>query len=298
MSPSSESDRLRIRRPEPAAERRVTLPSDPETLRLERDGPVLTVTLDRPEVRNAMSWQMLEELLGVAHFLLQPVRGSGDSSDQVRVVVLRGAGGSFSAGGDVRGMHERSGHAEAGGDSVRRGNRAFGTLLSRLKRIPQVLVAAIEGPAMGGGFGLACISDVALATADARFGTPEVTLGLVPAQIAPFLVERLGVSQTRRLTLTGARLDAEAACRLGLVHQVVADRAALEREIDLLVAQIMRCAPLAVARTKRLLSRVGVVALGRLLDEAADLFAESLADEGPEGIQAFLDRRPARWAQE
>jgi isohexenylglutaconyl-CoA hydratase len=195
-------------------------------------------------------------------------------------------------------MGSNSRGAEAGGDSVRRGNRAFGTLLSRLKRIPQVLVAAIEGPAMGGGFGLACISDVALATADARFGTPEVTLGLVPAQIAPFLVERLGVSQTRRLTLTGATLDAPAACQLGLVHKVVRDANELEQEIRVLTARIMLCAPHAVARTKRLLSRVGEVTLGRLLDEAADLFAESLVDEGPEGIAAFLERRRPCWVPE
>lgn len=274
------------------------LPADLQTLRLELEGPVLTVFFHRPEVRNAMSWQMLEELLRVAHSLLEPVRGGGEGSEDVRVVVLRGTGGSFSAGGDVRGMNANRRGAEAGGDSVRRGNRAFGTLLSRLKRIPQVLVAAIEGPAMGGGFGFACISDVALATADARFGTPEVTLGLVPAQIAPFLVERLGVSQTRRLTLTGGTLDAHAACQLGLVHKVVRDANELEQEVRLLTAQIMLCAPHAVARTKRLLSRVGEVTLGRLLDEAADLFAEALVDEGPEGIAAFLERRRAHWVPE
>ncbi|HVS15711.1 MAG TPA: enoyl-CoA hydratase-related protein [Thermoanaerobaculia bacterium] len=273
----------------------MNLPADLETLRLDLRGPALTVTFDRPEVRNAMSWRMLDELLEVAHVLLEPVRGGGVASEDLRVVVLRGAGGNFSAGGDVRGMGDDGGRLGAGIDRVRRGNRAFGTLLSRLKRIPQVLVAAIEGAAMGGGFGLACISDVALATGDARFGTPEVTLGLVPAQIAPFLVERLGVSETRRLTLTGGQLDARAAHALGLVHRVVDDSAALDGEIDALVRQVLRCAPHAVARTKRLLSRVGVVTLGRLLDEAADLFVESLLDEGAEGIEAFLGRRLPSW---
>jgi isohexenylglutaconyl-CoA hydratase len=274
----------------------VTLPADLETLRLDLRGPVLTVTLDRPAVRNAMSGRMLEELLRVAHLLLEPVRCGGGASDSLRVVVLRGAGGNFSAGGDVRGMVEGAGRAEAAGDRARRDNRDFGTLLSRLERVPQLLIAAIEGAAMGGGLGLACVSDVALATGDARFGTPEVTLGLVPAQIAPFLVARVGGAAARRLLLTGGQLDAETARALGLVHEVVEGPAELDREVEALIGQAMRCAPHAVARTKRLLARVGKVTLGRLLDEAADLFAESLLDEGAEGIEAFLERRDPSWA--
>jgi isohexenylglutaconyl-CoA hydratase len=170
-------------------------------------------------------------------------------------------------------------------------------LLERLARIPQILVVGVEGAAMGGGLGLVCVSDIALASEDATFGTPEVTLGLVPAQIAPFLVRRVGRAQAQRLALLGARLGARQALALGLVHEVLADGSALERSLADVVDQARRCGPRAVARTKWLLSRVGEMTMGRVLDDAADVFAESIADEAPEGIAAFLKRSVPRWAE-
>jgi isohexenylglutaconyl-CoA hydratase len=147
--------------------------------------------------------------------------------------------------------------------------------------------------------GLACISDVAVATENARLGTPEVTLGLVPAQIAPFLYERVGGTLARRLMLTGSVLDARQASAAGLVHEVVPDVDTLEARVAEIVAQVARCAPNAVARTKVLLEQIVAgdhSAVERVLDQAADAFVEAVGDEAPEGIAAFLERRPPRWA--
>jgi isohexenylglutaconyl-CoA hydratase len=272
----------------------VSLPDHLGTLELHRDGVALFVTIDRPEVRNALSAEVVAEL----RWLAAALAGGAPLADGVRVVVLRGAGGNFSAGGDVRGMN--AAREKAGGvDEMRRLNREFGSLLLELRRLPQVVIAAIEGSAMGGGMGLACISDIALATDDSRLGTPEVTLGLVPAQIAPFLHDRIGGTLARRLMLTGGVLDARQALAAGLVHEVVPDAGALDARVAEVVAQVQRCAPRAIARTKTLLEQI--VAGDReqadqLLDAAADAFVEAVGDEAPEGIAAFLERRPARWA--
>src|SRR4029079_5328179 len=127
----------------------------------------------------------------------------------VRVMVLRGTGGHFCAGGDIKDMAKaRMSTLKAGEpDPVGAVKRAFGRAITKVDRAPQAVVAVLEGAVLGGGFGLACVADVAIAHAGANFGLPETSLGLPPAQIAPFLVRRLGLSQARRLAVTGARLS-------------------------------------------------------------------------------------------
>jgi isohexenylglutaconyl-CoA hydratase len=187
-----------------------------------RKGGVLHLTLNRPEARNAMSLQMVAELRQV----LLDAEATAGKPDAVRVVVLRGAGGHFCAGADLKdmaGARMRAVQAAGPGapDPIAEVNAAFGELCVAYARTPLAVVAVLEGTVMGGGFGLACVADVAIASETANFRLPETSLGVVPAQIAPFLVERLGYSQAKRLAVTGGRLDAAAALRLGLVHAVV-----------------------------------------------------------------------------
>ncbi len=158
-----------------------------ETLLLEPVEGVLRITLNRPQSRNAMSLAMVGELRAV----LAAVR----DDRSVRALVLRGAGGHFCAGGDIKDM---AGARAAGAEAYRTLNRAFGSLLEEAQAAPQLLVALVEGAVLGGGFGLACVSDVAIAAADAQFGLPETSLGILPAQIAPFVVRRIGLTQARR----------------------------------------------------------------------------------------------------
>lgn len=165
-----------------------------ETLLLEPIEGVLRITLNRPQSRNAMSLAMVGELRAV----LAAVR----DDRSVRALVLRGADGHFCAGGDIKDM---AGARAAGAEAYRTLNRAFGSLLEEAQAAPQLLVALVEGAVLGGGFGLACVSDVAIAAADAQFGLPETSLGILPAQIAPFVVRRIGLTQARRLALTADR---------------------------------------------------------------------------------------------
>lgn len=255
-------------------------------------GGVLHVTLSRPDVRNAMSLKMVAELSAV----VDAVRDRRD----VRVLVLRGAGGHFCAGGDVRDMARARGAKAADGepDPAAQVNRAFGTMITKVDRAPQAVVAVLEGAVLGGGLGLACVADVAIARADARLGLPETGLGLPPAQIAPFLVRRLGLSQARRLAVTGGRFDGAAALALGLVHAVAHGDAELQERLGEVLAQIHRCAPGAIAATKHLMLQVGAVDHEKLLDEGADRFAEAVrGPEGTEGTMAFLQKREPAWAQ-
>lgn len=270
-------------------------------IRAEQTGPVLAITLNRPEARNAMSLAMVAELRQV----LAVAEATAGQPDAVRVVVLRGAGGHFCAGADLkdmagarmRAMQAPTGAegAHAGADPIADVNAAFGELCVAYSRTPLAVVALLEGTVMGGGFGLACVADVAIASDTAKFRLPETSLGVVPAQIAPFLVERLGYSQAKRLAVTGGRLDASEAMRLGLVHAVV-HTTALQTELDKVLADILACAPGALAATKSLMAQARLQEPRTLVQHAATVFSQAAqGSEGQEGMTAFMQKRKPNW---
>lgn len=257
------------------------------TLLLERQEDVLYITLNRPDSRNAMNLAMLEEL----HAVLAAV-----AKDRgLRAIVLRGAGGHFCAGGDIKDMAAARTQDR---DSQARINRSFGRLLEEAAQQPQVLITVLEGAVLGGGLGLACVSDIAMCLSDCLFGLPETSLGVVPAQIAPFVVHRIGLTQTRRLALTAARFDGSEALRLGLVHYCEANVQSMDQQLANCIGQVMRCAPGANRRTKALLLASSDVPLGILLDQAAESFAEAVTGpEAAEGTLAFVQKRKPGWAR-
>ncbi|PYY81614.1 enoyl-CoA hydratase/isomerase family protein [Pseudomonas sp. TKO26] len=257
-----------------------------QTLLLESRNGVLLIRLNRPESRNAMSLQMVAEL--------RMVMAAVHDRRSVRALVLRGAGEHFCAGGDLKDMAGARAHGSA---AYRELNRAFGALLEEAQQMPQVLICLLQGAVLGGGFGLACVSDIAIAEQSAQFGMPETSLGLLPAQIAPFVVQRIGLTQARRLTLTAARFDGAEAQRLGLVHFVEPDAQALQARLEQQLAQVLRCAPGANAATKALLLASVEQPRGPLLDQAASDFANAvMGEEGVEGTLAFVQKRPPAWA--
>jgi isohexenylglutaconyl-CoA hydratase len=267
----------------------MTLPAT-DTLLLREYGPFLHITLNRPESRNAMSLTMVNELMAVFDAIAL--------NDNCRAVILRGSHGHFCAGGDIKDMAGARMKAAAGdNDAYFQLNRRFGEMITRANKLPQVLITVIEGAVLGGGFGLACISDVALAADDAQFGLPETGLGVIPAQIAPFVVQRIGLTQARRLALTGARFNGSEAARLGIVHEAM-PAAELDTRLDATLKQIRRCAPHANRITKQLVLSVGEQPLESLLDQAARDFAAAVAsNEGAEGTMAFVQKRLPNWAE-
>ncbi|HWB46353.1 MAG TPA: enoyl-CoA hydratase-related protein [Hyphomicrobiaceae bacterium] len=260
-----------------------------ETLLLERSGPVAKIILNRPDARNALSQQMMSELTQA----FAAVRDDGAA----RVLVLTGAGGNFCAGGDLKGM-QKSEAAQSGAlESTAASNRRFGIFLEQADAFPKPFIALVEGACMGGGVGLLAVADWVIATEDARIGTPEVSVGIVPAQITPFVAQRIGHAHARRLAAFGLRLDAAEAARIGLVHELARDRDDLLAKGAAAINQCLRCAPEAVAATKALLRTAQTKSLGATLDEASHLFAASLAGEAKEGIAAFRDKRKPAWVR-
>ena len=265
--------------------------ASPAGLSLRRDGGWLCVTLDRPEKRNAMSLAMVEALIGVFDDIAR--------DRTVRAVVLRGAGGHFCAGGDISDMQRAAAASTPDEDAVAALNRRFGHMLQAVDSAGAAVVAVCEGAVMGGGFGLAAVADVTLAVEGARFRLPETSLGITPAQIAPFLVRRLGLSQARRLAVTGETLGAAEAVTLALAHQRLADPADVSTTVSRLLKRVLRCEPHAVAATKALMLRTAEAPLDAVLDEAAVGFAALARSERAQaGFTAFLTRKPAPWVPE
>lgn len=267
------------------------------TIQVQTAQGVCTLTLHRPEVRNAMSLAMVSELLTALQ--------AAEQDPSVRAIVVRGSGGHFCAGGDISDMAQarmKLAQMQAMPDQVEglnpvaETNAAFGRLCLAYARSPLPIVTVLEGTVMGGGFGLACVSDVSLALDTVSFRLPETSLGIIPAQIAPFLVERLGYAEAKRLAVTGAKINAAEALTLRLVHEVHANAGELEGALQRTLAGILACGPQAIATTKGLLARARLSPPEQLVDDAARLFAQAvLSDEGQEGTGAFMQKRKPKW---
>ncbi len=256
------------------------------TIDIEADGPWRTLWLDRPEARNALSGEMVAELTEAVAGLA----GSG-----ARGVTLRGRGGTFCAGGDLKSFRA----ALSGGldrEAAARMSREAGRLFDAVDALPMVTVAVVEGAAMAGGLGLACAGDVVIAAQDARFALSETRIGISPAQIAPFVLRRLGPAAGRRLMLTGARFDGREAERLGLAD-FVAPAAGLDAAEAAIRAQALAAAPGAVAETKALIRALPSLDRAAQIERAAQGFAALLTgEEAREGLAAFIEKRAPRWA--
>ena len=254
-----------------------------ETLVIQDQKPVLRVMLNRPKLANAMNLKMVNELMAVMEKV---------ESENYRVLIISGGNGNFCAGGDIKDMQS----AGADKKALVELNRAFGHMITKADYLPAAVICALEGAVLGGGFGLACVSDLAIAVEKTQFGLPETSLGIIPAQIAPFVVKRIGLTQTRRLALFGNRIKAQEAMNLGLIHQVVEGNDQLEDAVNKAVTLATKCAPQASQATKALIHNVDKQDINLLLDQAAEDFADAVMGEGREGGAAFMQKRLPAWA--
>ena len=263
----------------------------PETdhILLESEAGWLTVWLNRPDVRNALSTEMVDELTD----LLSALRNDRD----IRGITFRGKGGVFCAGGDLKGFQAVFQGEMEDEAQVAAASRKAGEMFGLLETAPQVTVMLVEGVAVAGGLGMVCAGDVVAVTEDATFALTETTLGIPPAQIAPYIVSRLGLKTARRLMLTAARFDGSDALALGLADFVAADAAGLDAIEKTIRKGVMRCAPGANAVTKDIVLATQYLDRDAMLDKAAAGFAHCMrSEEGREGISAFFEKRKPRWA--
>jgi isohexenylglutaconyl-CoA hydratase len=246
------------------------VPPDDSPLLTERCGNALFVTLNRPKARNALSGAMLDALDRLIAEL-QDERAIG-------VVVLRGAGGYFCSGGDLK---ERAllPLGSDGEGSLQARNLREGALLRAIDSLPQIVVGAVEGGAVGGGLGIVCVSDVVIATASSTFSAPEVRSAAVPAQIMPFIMRRLGWSHGRKMLITGEKCDAAEACRIGIVHEIAPVETPFDEAVDRLVASLASCDPVAVGGAKQLMAKLRIEPDG-YSEMAAQLYVTLLKPRG------------------
>ena len=252
-------------------------------------GTFLFATLDAPASRNALSEGMVAGLLEVLY--------RAEDQPATRAVVLRGAGGHFCSGGDFSRFRALMATAAPAGraDPIATYNRAFGTLLERLHDAPVATIAVVEGAAMGGGVGLAVCCDFVLAAGNAQFGMPEASLGLPPAQIAPFVAARIGEGAAMRLMLTGRRIKAPEAMACGLADEVH-EGDALGQRLHALLCELGRVEPAALRSTKAILHARRTRSLPDTLDLAATRFAAALrSGTANEGLTALSAKRAASW---
>ena len=251
-----------------------------------RDGAVEYLTLNRPDVRNAFNEEVIAELTAWA----EQVRGDRG----VRVVVVAGAGKTFSAGADVHWMAKTVTYTK---EENLRDASAASAMFAAIDSLPVPVVARIHGAALGGGAGLAAVCDIVVAEEAAVFGFTEVKLGILPAVISPFSLAKIGRSAARELFLTGARFSAARAREIGLVHAVVA-AGELDATVDAYVRELLTAAPEAISAAKALIREVW----GRSIDDARPITAQAIAarrvsSEGQEGLKAFLEKRRPAWSQ-
>ncbi|MCF8466286.1 MAG: enoyl-CoA hydratase/isomerase family protein [Sneathiella sp.] len=259
-----------------------------ENLLLEVKGPRLNLTFNRPDQRNAINSQMGAEFAAVVDWL--------QATPEVRVVVLRGAGGHFCAGGDIK---ERRNMADdvvtKDRDPIMERNRDAGMAFLKFEHLPQTTIAVVEGSAFGGGMGYACLADITIVAEGARMGMPETTLGVAPAQIAPYVVKRIGLTRARQLALTGDRFDGVKAFDYGIAQYLCVD-AEIDQTLEDVVARVMRCGPMANAATKAIMLKVGSLPEEDMIRFSATKFSElNRSSEGKEGQSAFAEKRKPAW---
>jgi methylglutaconyl-CoA hydratase len=253
------------------------------TLTLSFDGGVATLTLNRPEKRNAISYELIADLL-------QALDEVKDSS--ARVLILTGAGKAFCSGMDLENLQSLIGRTP---EQNVEDSQTMASLFRTLYEFPKPTIAAVNGPAIAGGTGVALLCDFTLAGPEAKFGYTEVRIGFVPAIVSKFLLRQVGEKIARDLLLTGRIFDADEALRIGLVKEIVPQEKLMERAREL-AGQLLECSPMSLAYTKKLLADHGREELDAEIDAAikGNAGIRSTADFR-EGISSFLEKRKPRW---
>ena len=257
-------------------------------LRVEREGTIARVTLDRPEARNAFDATVISDLRRTFEGLAR------EAPDTLRGVVLTGAGPVFCAGADIEWMRAGVGMSAADNE---RDAAALHAMLTSVDACPVPVIASVHGAALGGGMGLCAVSDIVVATSDATFGFTETKLGIIPAVISTFVLPKIGESHARALFTTGQRFDASRAERIGLVHEVVDGSEALEKRVGELVDELRAAGPTAVRAAKALVRELrNLSGDDRRMHTVRHIAQQRASAEGQAGLAAFLEKRPPPWS--
>jgi len=259
-------------------------------LKIAGDFPVagvVTVTLNRPEIHNAFNSDTIQEMIRCFRGL--------DRDPITRVVILTGSGKSFCAGADLNWMRETVDYSTA--ENLADAEQ-LALMYETLNTCSKPVIARINGAAIGGGSGFVAVCDTAVAVERATFGFGEVNLGIIPSVISPFVLTKIPITHTRELFLTGARIDAQRAKEIGLIHYIVSSEKELDQKVSEIIIQLMSSGPQAIAECKRLLRIVGSLDPRGIRSFTTQKIAEVRATpEAREGFSAFLEKRKPTWIE-
>ena len=245
----------------------------------------LTISFNRPEKRNALSRQLILDIFQI----LETVR----DDRSVRGITFRGQGGTFCAGADLKEFQEILSAGDKAKKMADAASSLVGQLFKTISASPQVTVSVVEGAAMAGGFGIACSTDLLITKSNARYALTETQIGLTPAQIAPYVINRLGFAKGKKMMLLGDHIDGNDALKIGLADYVADDTEKLSEILENIQQQVMKCAPGAIAVTKEIIENCNTINTVM----AADLFSDCLVgEEGKEGFSSFFEKRKPYWA--
>ena len=256
-----------------------------ETISLETDDRgVTTMTLDRADKHNAMSALMISEIIQATDNLSQ--------RQDVRGLVITGAGRSFCAGADLGWMKDNFGKER---EERIAESETLGRMLEGLDQLPMPVIAKVNGQAFAGGIGLIAVCDIAIGVSDALFSITEVRLGLLPANISPYLIRRMGIKNVRRSCLTAHFFKGAEAVTLGLLDKAV-DMPSLDAAVESEIKELLQCAPGAVAQTKKLIQDVSTQLPQDTRDYRSALLADCWeGDEAQDGIKCFFNKSLPSW---
>jgi len=248
----------------------------------------LRINFNQPENRNALTLEMVSEIKQ----MLSTVR----DDRRVRGIAFRGNGGIFCAGGDLKAFREIFAKGADAHDDAVEMSQSAGEFFAMIAGMPQLTVALIEGAAMAGGFGLACCCDIMVADENARFALTETQIGISPAQIAPYVIDRVGRTRGKQMMILGSRFDGKYAHTIHLVDELADANQSIETIEEGLKQSIKACAPDAVAVTKELVAKAGMQDRLAYTKIASEAFTCTLmGDEGREGVLSFLEKRKPGW---
>jgi methylglutaconyl-CoA hydratase len=257
-----------------------------ETIRIEKEGPVARVKFCRPEIHNAFNDTLIYEMTDLFTSLKE--------DKDLRVIVLTGEGKSFCAGADLNWMRRVKDYSF---EKNLEESLSLANLFWLLYTMPLPIVGRINGAAIGGGTGFVAICDVSVAAESAKFSFSEVKIGVVPACIGPYVVKKIGEGKAREFFISGERLTAAQAHRIGLVNRYYPDDK-LDEEIDKLVKTLLSSGPNAIKMAKELVSNVPLMTQVQFTPYTAEMIAKlRKSDEGQEGMDAFLNKRKPNWVE-
>jgi len=256
-----------------------------DTIEIQRQNDITTITLNRPELHNVMNEKLIKELTSCFKKL--------NKDNLTKIIILTGKGKSFSAGADLNWMKSMANYSK---EENIQDSKLLSDLYETIYNSPKPIIGHINGHAFGGGIGLIAVCDITIAPPDKKFAFSEVKLGIIPSVISTYIVKRIGISNMRRLFITGERFNSQYAKQIGLIDYLVPEEE-INNEIQKNIEKIKTSGPNAIIEIKKIVEKYQKMDIEKYKEHSVNKISElRISEEGQEGIKAFLEKRKPKWS--